>query len=576
MKAAVLGACLAVLGSLAAAANPAGAVGADLPWTTYEAEAMQTSGVVLGPGYQPYQVETESSGERCVRLADGQDVAFTADAAANALVVRYSVPDAATGGGIEATLVLEVNGHAVRTLALSSRFSHLYGDYPFTNDPRAGKPRAFYDEARVSGLKIAAGDCVRLRKAAGGAPDCIVDLVDLEAVPAPRGRPPHALSVLDFGAARDGAADATGALRACIAAAAKSGRIVWVPAGRYRLTGDIVVPSAVTIQGAGMWETTFVGDEALYRRPDRRVRFKLAGRDIRLADFAIVGRLDYRNDQEPNDGIIGAGCTDSSIERIWIEHTKVGIWIYNGKNLRIEGCRFRDTLADGINLCVGTTGCVVENCTARGTGDDCFAIWPAPADQGFAEAHRPGHNVIRHCTGQLPFLANGAAIYGGAGNRIEDCRFTDITAGSGILISTTFPTADAEHDNAFSGTTVVRNCALVRCGGFDHDWGWRAALEFCADRRDISGVVVSDVNIRDSLSSAVAVLGPGSAHGQGRLTNTVLRRVQVEGVGLGARGWGLRIRADARGELGVADSALGGTENGAQGFVVHDLSARQD
>ncbi len=107
------------------------------------------------------------------------------------------------------------------------------------------------------------------------------------------------------------------------------------------------------------------------------------GSHIHLADFSIIGRLNYRNDNEPNDGIVGAGCADSSISNVWLEHTKVGIWIYNGVNLVIEGCRFRDLIADGVNLCVGTSGTVIENCTARGTGDDCFAIWPAASDQGF-------------------------------------------------------------------------------------------------------------------------------------------------------------------------------------------------
>jgi hypothetical protein len=50
-----------------------------------------------------------------------------------------------------------------------------------------------------------------------------------------------------------------------------------VPAGDYKLTGEILVPSSVTIQGAGMWHTNFVGDEALYDQAARRVRFKLRG-----------------------------------------------------------------------------------------------------------------------------------------------------------------------------------------------------------------------------------------------------------------------------------------------------------
>lgn len=548
--------------------------GADLPWTTYEAESMRRTGVVLGPKYDPHLVETESSGQQCVKLeAAGDFVEFTAEADANALVLRYNLPDAAAGGGTHATLALLVNGKPVRTLALTSRFAWLYGNYPFFNEPEKGKPRNFYDELRVKELAIAKGDVVRLEKAAPHEPPCIVDLVDLEQVAPALVAPANALSVREFGAGGEGETDDTEALIACIAAARQQGKIVWVPAGDYKITGDIVVPSSVTIQGAGMWHTTFVGDEALYPRADRRVRFKLTGRGMRLADFAIVGRLNYRNDHEPNDGIVGAGCADASVSRIWIEHTKAGVWVYNGTNLRIEGCRFRNLLADGVNLCVGTSGSVVENCSARGTGDDCFAIWPAVSDQGYAGPDTtPGHNVIRRCTGQLTFLANGAAIYGGAGNRIEDCLFTDISTGCGILISTTFPTSDEARkiDHNFSGDTVVGDCALARCGGYDHGWAWRGSLQICLDRRSISGLTIRNVDIRDSFSDGVTIVAPGSRKGEGTLSSTRLENVRVANVGLGASGRpGLWIREDAIGDLSVGGSELGEIRNDSTHFTLH-------
>src|SRR5882757_4973774 len=82
-------------------------IGADLPWTTYEAEAMHTTGTVLGPQYAPYLLETESSGQKCVKLAAaGEYVEFAAVAEANALVIRYSLPDSRDGGGTQASLVL--------------------------------------------------------------------------------------------------------------------------------------------------------------------------------------------------------------------------------------------------------------------------------------------------------------------------------------------------------------------------------------------------------------------------------------------------------------------------------------
>jgi hypothetical protein len=548
-------------------------IGADLPWTTYEAEAMKTSGVVLGPKYDPYLVETESSGEECVKLAAaGQFVEFTAAAAANAVVVRYSLPDAQEGGGTRTHLDLLVNGTRVRELALTSRFAWLYGNYPFSNDPRQGKPRNFYDELRVKDLHIARHDVIRLQWQKADTAYCILDLVDLENVPAPLAAPANALSLLDYGADRSGAGDATAALRACVADAVRLGRPVWVPAGDFKLTGEILVPSSVTIQGAGMWHTNFVGDEALYVQAARRVRFKLKGQHIHLADFAVTGRLNYRNDNEPNDGIVGVGCADSSVSNVWLEHTKVGIWIYNGVNLVIQGCRFRDTIADGVNLCVGTSGTVIQDCDARGTGDDCFAIWPAASDQGFVgKEPKSGHNVIRHCTGQLPFLANGGAIYGGEGNRIEDCQFTDITAGCGILISTTFPTSDQALgiDNNFSGETVVQNCRLLRCGGYDHDWAWRGSLQVCLDHRSISGLTIRAVEIRDSFSDGISIITPPNRSGHPSLSGTTFERVTVSGSGMETSSrYGLRVGQYAVGGMTLRGSDVGDVRNDSLLFTI--------
>lgn len=561
------------LGGIAMAFGADRPIGAEIPWTTFEAESMRTSGAVLGPVYAPHRVEMESSGQQCVKLARaGEFVEFNATGDFDALVLRYSLPDAPAGGGLTSKLTLTINGQAAHELVLSSRNTWLYGSYPFSNDPKQGKPRNFYDERRLKGLKIAAGDVVRLAKTADDGVDCIIDLVDLERMPAPLSRPAGSLSVRDFGAGGRGETDDTDALRRCVTEAQKKGATVWVPPGDYILTGDIVVSTGVTIQGAGMWHTTFVGDEKLYGDAARRVRFKLTGTNAHVADFAIVGRLNYRNDDEANDGIVGAGCKDASISRIWVEHTKAGAWIYNGVNLVIEGCRFRNLLADGVNLCVGTTHSIVQNCTARGTGDDCYAIWPAPFDQGHDEGSmQPGHNVIRRCTGQLPFLANGGSLYGGSNNRIEDCLFTDITAGCGILISTSFPTTDVERkiDNNFSGTTAVINCRLVRCGGYDHTWTWRASLQICMERRPISGVHVRDVEIRDSLSDGISVVAPGRAKGTGTLADTVLENVLVNGAGIGAPGRPqLWIREDADGALQLVRSEFLSIRNDSATFKI--------
>ena len=242
-------------------------IGADMPWTTYEAEDMKTTGKVLGPNYGPNVVEAESSGQRCVTLNSKEYVEFKSQAAANAMVVRYSLPDADTGGGLDSSLNFYQNGSFVKKIPVTSHYSRLYGQYPFSNNPTAGAPRNFYDEVRLKDISVNPGDVLRLEKAGDDVRYCILDLVDLESIAPPLAAPDNSLSVAQFGADNKGETDATAAVKNCIVAARKQGKSVWVPAGTYKLTGDIDLPANTTLQGAGMWHTTFIGDDIHTRTP---------------------------------------------------------------------------------------------------------------------------------------------------------------------------------------------------------------------------------------------------------------------------------------------------------------------
>jgi len=381
--------------------------------------------------------------------------------------------------------------------------------------------------------------------------------------------PANSLSVTDKSFQGEQAPDDyTEAFRKCISRAAATGKSVWIPVGTYKITGDIVLPANITVQGAGMWYTTLVGDEAQYANANKRVRLKGDGSNIHISDFAIVGKLNYRSDKEANDGIVGSYGINSTISNLWIEHTKVGMWIENSSNLRISGCRMRNTLADGINFCVGMSHSTIENCTARGTGDDCFAIWPAVFEQ---QQFSPGHNLITHCTGQLPFLANGSAIYGGESNKIQYCAFSDISQGSAILMSTTFPTENKEKkiNNNFSGTTVVSDCEIKTSGGFDHEWDWRAAVEIGIDKRSISGIEIKNLTITNSLSNGLSVVAKNGTEGKVSLTGAVLQNVSIRNYGIGVKGKSaLFISPLAGGSLSVKNSAITVIDNESKSFIV--------
>lgn len=539
--------------------------GAALSFTTIEAESMRTNAIVLKPRTDPHFVQTESSGRSAVELKSKDHfIEFIAPTLSNSLVIRYSLPDNKTGTGLVSSLDIIVNGKNVKQTAISSFCTWLYGKYPFSNLPDTGKPRHFYDEVRIKDISIKPGDKVLIKRnieATDTAGYCIIDLLDLEKIPPALKAPDNALSVTDPAFSKYvNADDYTDVFKQCIAKAAETNQPIWIPSGEYKITGDLILPANITIKGAGIWYAVLKGDQRLYTNANRRVRLKGKGSNIHLSDFSIDGALNYRSDKEDNDGIVGSFGENSSISNIWIEHTKVGIWVENGNGLHVSGCRLRNTIADGINFCTGMNNSIMENCSARGTGDDGFAIWPATFGK---QQYKPGHNLITHCTAQLPFLANGAAIYGGESNAISNCLFTDITQGSGILISTTFPTENANRgiNNNFSGITKVDSCVIRTSGGFDHEWGLRGSIEICIGKRTIDGLQISDVVIENSLSNAVSIV----AKEGGVLQNAVLKNISTIGE---KRFHGLFIAEKARGSIHLQNCTFSKIENNNKDFSV--------
>jgi Pectate lyase superfamily protein len=522
-----------------------------VPWTSYNYVAgnMTNGGgaTIVGPPAQLSSInatltdtiQMEATGGKAVQLnGTGQYAELTAQAAANSIVVRYCVPDTATGGGTNYTISLYTNGIFAQKLPVNSQYTWLYGSFPFVNTPGSGSPRNFFDEVRLTGLTINPGDTVTIEEDADDtAAFYVIDLVDLENVaPPPLSAPANSLNVTGapYNADTNGVIDATAALQSCVNVAANGGMTVWMPPGQYLITGTITLPPNGKIQGAGMWYTTLIGSPSLYNTSSSR-RVRLIGNsnanNISLSDFAITGFLNYRNDNEPNDGLGGTLGTNSTISRIWVVHTKTGIWLENANGLVIDSCRLRNTIADGINLNTGMRGTIVTNCTTRSTGDDCFAVWPESGSANYVI----GLNVFTHCTGQLAFLANGGALYGAVSNRIEDCAFTDMPYGCGIYIAGTFGIGSG---NGFSGLTVAQRCDLTRCGGRDpNGWSWRAALTIVPGSggifQNITNLNINHINITNSLCYAVEVLNNASS---GVVSNATMNLVNISNYGLQVAG----------------------------------------
>ncbi len=146
----------------------------------------------------------------------------------------------------------------------------------------------------------------------------------------------------------------------------------------------------------------------------------------------------------------------------------------------------------------------------------------------------------------------------------------DISQGSAVLISNTFPTEskDKTINNNFSGTTVVANCDIKTSGGFDHEWDWRAAVEICVDKRSIAGIEISNLNIENSLSNGLSVVAKNEGEKVGVLSNTILKNINISTYGIGTKDkHSLFISKDAHGSLVIVRSNIPNMKNESSSFI---------
>jgi hypothetical protein len=470
-------------------------VGAPLEFLEYEAENGATNGRVVGPDRTFTTLASEASGRRAVLLERREDfVEFTLAAPANALTVRYAVPDGPEGKPVDARLGVYALGLRIADLAVTSRYCCYYGRYPFTNNPADGSGHHFFDHARILLDKVLpAGTVVRLM---GGprnrAAWYAIDLVDFEMVPAPLSRPSHSLSVVDFGADPNGELDSREAFAKAIAAASSDGRPLWVPPGHFRLDGHIQI-DRVEIAGAGPWYSILHGEGVgLYGHDAPH-----PSQAVDIHDLAIIGEVSERDDHKPLAGIGGALGGGSRIRNLFIQHVKVGIWLdgpFDG--LAISHILVFDTTADGLNLHRGISNVVVEESFFRNNGDDGIASW--------AE-NLANHDVtIRHNTVVAPILANGVAIYGGHDIAVSDNLISDtLTEGGGLHLGNRFSAVPLSGKFSLKGNMVVRG------GSLDPRWhiGVGAVWLYALDAPIKAQIDLQTTTLLDSSQEAVLLIG---------------------------------------------------------------------
>ncbi|MGV9365485.1 discoidin domain-containing protein [Amycolatopsis sp. NPDC003731] len=516
------------------AAVPAGALaaarGASVPFLEQEAETAATNGSVIGPNRAAGTLAGEASGRKAVTLSgQGQYVEFTLTAPANSIDVRYSVPDSVNG-----TVSLYVGGSHNRDIALTSKWAWYYGSYPFTNNPGDGHAHHFYDETRaLLGTSYPAGTKIRLQVDAGDVTPVTVDLADFEQVGAAAARPANSVSVTDYGATANDAGDDAGAFDAAVAAARSQGKEVWIPAGTFTLGHHITVDQ-VTIRGAGPWYSVLTGpragifgkgEPASCGTPTYPGNPAVPGtsRAVKLFDFAIIGQVDARVDCDQSNAIGGALGGGSVVQNLWLQHTKVGLWLdgpFDG--LTVSGNRILDQTADGLNLHQGISNTLVTNNFLRNTGDDGLAMW--------SEHDADHHNTFSFNTVLLPILANNIAVYGGHDNTVSDNVVADNQdQGGGLHVANRFSAVP------LSGTTTVARNTAIRTGVLDSNWQFGVgALWFDGRDSAITGRIdVTDNDLLDNNYEAIQFI-------DGATTDVHFDGVRIAGAGTFA--WQLQAK----------------------------------
>ncbi|WP_421742726.1 CARDB domain-containing protein [Cellulomonas sp.] len=530
--------------------------GAAVPYTSYEAEAGTYTGTLLEADavrtFGHTNFGTESSGRKSVRLnSQGQYVQFTSTNATNSIVIRNSIPDAAGGGGQDATISLYANGTFVQKVTLSSRHSWLYGttDQPegLTNTPGGDARRLFDESHALLAQSYPAGTVFRLQRDAGDAAAFyVLDLIDLEQVAPALPKPAECTSITAYGAVPNDGLDDTTAIQAAVTAD-QNGQIscVWIPEGQWRQEKKILTDdplnrgtynqvgiSDVTIRGAGMWRSQLYSliepqDANTLNHPhEGNFGFDI-DKNTQISDIAIFGSGRIRGGDGNDEGGVGLNGrfgTGTTISNVWIEHANVGVWVgrdYDNipelwgpaDGLQFTGMRIRNTYADGINFSNGTRNSRVFNSSFRTTGDDALAIWANPyvKDRNLDNAH---DNHFVNNTIQLPWRANGIAIYGGSDQSIENNLVYDTMNYPGIMLAT-------DHSPLpFGGTTLIANNGLYRTGGAfwneDQEFG---AITLFPSTLPITGVTIRDTDIDDSTYDGIQFKNGGGSMPDVRITN---------------------------------------------------------
>ena len=505
--------------------------GAKMPYTTHEAEnASVENGATIQQSTDMESTAVEATNQTYVELPKKDAaVTFNVTEPANALNVRYTIPDGASG-----QLDVQVNGSSVGNLDLSSHsaWQYLKGDHEYDQAIDGSSARFRFDETRLllKDIQLKSGDRISLVKKKDDNVPYGIDFIELEQTPAPVAQGENSISIVDKGASANDDSDDTAALLAAVEEAKASGKSVYIPEGRFNFDKQVNIEADnLKISGAGVWHTQlhFTSD----KRYGGGIVFGHNSNGIELSNLYMDSNLTSRyNEDAQYKAISGTLGKDSKIHDIWVQHFEVGMWIGDydqtgnmkyTDGLVVENARIRNNLADGINFAQGTKNSTVKNSNIRGNGDDGLAIWSSISNGTNAAAEE--NNKFLNNTIESGWRAAGIGIFGGKGHEISGNLIKDVFAGAGIRVNTVF--AGHNFDLNDSGIKIHDN-TILRSGTTNDLYKLhRGAIDFQQVRGTIKNVDVYNNKLLNTLADSVITKNfemGDNGNGEIRLSNNTI------------------------------------------------------
>ena len=505
--------------------------GAKMPYTSHEAEnETLENGATIQQSKDMESTAVEATNQTYVELPKKDAaVTFNVTEPANALNVRYTIPDGASG-----QLDVQVNGSSVGNLDLSSHsaWQYLKGDQEYDQAIDGSSARFRFDETRLllKDIQLKAGDKISLVKKKDDNVPCGIDFIELEQAPAPVAQSENSISIVDKGASANDDSDDTAALLAAVEEAKVSGKSVYIPEGRFNFDKQVNIEADnLKISGAGVWHTQlhFTSD----KRYGGGIVFGHNSNGIELSNLYMDSNLTSRYKEDAQyKAISGTLGKDSKIHDIWVQHFEVGMWIGDydqtgnmkyTDGLVVENTRIRNNLADGINFAQGTKNSTVKNSNIRGNGDDGLAIWSSISDGTNAAAEE--NNKFLNNTIESGWRAAGIGIFGGKGHEISGNLIKDVFAGAGIRVNTVFAGHNFDHND--TGIKIHDN-TILRSGTTNDLYNLhRGAIDFQQVRGTIKNVDVYDNKLLNTLADPVITKNfemGDNGNGEIRLSNNTI------------------------------------------------------